>query len=130
MFRVTTPKTLGRDCFVFFNKCSLFSKRHLSRYEHILMFWNKFVYVITCTHDHSFIWCLSSGIIELCSGRLGSDNHPEIKKLLNGTRQVCLFSISFYPYCYILSFEDYEPVYCIVLYCIVLYCIVHTSFAG
>ena len=52
--------------------------------------------------------------------QLGSNNHPEIKKLLNGTRQVCLFSISFYPYCYILSFEDYEHVYCIVLYTLIL----------
>ena len=53
-------------------------------------------------------------------GRLGSNYHPEIKKLLNGTRQVCLFSISFYPYCYTHSFEDYEQVYCIVLYTPVL----------
>ena len=69
MFRVTTPKMLGRVgrdfyyffyfIFFFFNKCGLFCQRHLSRYEHILMFWNKFVYVIiTCTHDDSFIWCL------------------------------------------------------------------------
>ena len=62
----------------------------------------------------------TSCIIELCSGRLESNNHPEIKKLLNGTRQVCLFSIFFYPYCYPLSFEDYEQVYCIELYTPVL----------
>ena len=68
VFRVTTAKKIGREgrdifffffFFFFFNKCGLFCKRHLSMYDHILMFWNKFVYVITCTHDHSFIWCLS-----------------------------------------------------------------------
>ena len=61
MFRVTTLKKLGRVgrdvfyyyyyfffffFFFFFKKCDLFCKRHLSRYDHILMFWNNFVYVI------------------------------------------------------------------------------------
>ena len=59
-----TLDRVGREFFFFFlyiyiYKCGLFCKRHLSRYDHILMFWNKFVYVITCTHDDSFIWCLS-----------------------------------------------------------------------
>ena len=53
-FRVSTPKKLGRVgrdlfyfiLFIFFNKCGLFYKRHLSRYDYILMFLNKFVYVI------------------------------------------------------------------------------------
>ena len=40
---------VGRFFFVFFNKCGLFCKRHLSRYDYILMFWNKFVYVIFLT---------------------------------------------------------------------------------
>ena len=31
-----------------------------------------------------------------------------------------MFSIYFYTYCYTLSFEDYEQVYCIVLYTQVL----------
>ena len=51
VFRVTAPKKLGRVgrdflfflfiyffFFFFFNKCGLFCKRHLSRYDHILMF--------------------------------------------------------------------------------------------
>ena len=69
VFRVTTSKTLGRvgsDFFLFlffffffFNKCGIFCKRYLSRYDHVLMFWNKLVYMITCTHDHSFIFPLS-----------------------------------------------------------------------
>ena len=44
--RVTTPKKLGRVR-IFKKKINaVFSVNHLSRYEHILMFWNKFVYVI------------------------------------------------------------------------------------
>ena len=59
VFRVSTQKKkkkkkkkkigrVGRD--IFFDKCGLFCKRHLSRYHHILMFWNKFVYVIRYDH--------------------------------------------------------------------------------
>ena len=38
----------GRDFFFFFflDKCVLFCKRYLNRYDQILMFWNKFVYVL------------------------------------------------------------------------------------
>ena len=50
---------VGRDFLFFFNKCGLFCKRHLSRYDHILMFWNKFVLCDSLT---------STGGDSLCTG--------------------------------------------------------------
>ena len=65
-----------------------------------------------------FFYTLTSCIIELCSGRLGSNNHPEIKKLLNGTRQVCCFLF--------LPIHTATP----SLTRIMSRCIVHTIFSG